>query len=201
MSSEKKTVEKTRRSIEEVQFPVSTAQIVPVVYRPTAAVARRALVLAQSVTRVTDPDAALKAVADYPLQTYWRDQPFRLAYRRALRAAPQEPWIAELSVVISPVNLANIAGRTLVIWSACEAHNCGGTYLFIVYDPKSHDVFAIDNTDDPKWQAFGAGDTDMQAMAAIAYALAAGDGSFDSQLPLDEAQRKVVETVLGPFAR
>ena len=88
-----------------------------------------------------------------------------------------------------------------MFWSACEAHNCGGPSLFLVYDPKSHDVFAIDNTDDPKRQAFGAGDTDMRAMAAIAYALAAGDGSFDSQLPLNDAQRKVVETVLGPLAQ
>jgi hypothetical protein len=95
------------------------------------------------------PIAVAWSAEDLP---YLYDQLKKPAYRGALEAALRTgkrlpPWIGvfmkTMNGVATPGNSVVVEGQTLELYAVCEPHNCGGNFLYALFEPGGGRAWAL----------------------------------------------------------
>jgi hypothetical protein len=97
--------------------------------------------------------AGAASAADLP---YLYDQLKSPAYRQPLQAILAKhklpPWIGGFirggNGVASPGASVVVDGETYELYNVCEAHNCGGNFLYVLYTPHGGKAWALVTKDD-----------------------------------------------------
>ena len=80
---------------------------------------------------------------------------FQVGYSAALRQGIPEdylsnrPWMKTFDGPTSPNELVRFRGTTVFFKNFCQAHNCGGNEVYVLYDVKTHKVWGASTTFSP----------------------------------------------------